>query len=1175
MGRIYDTFGNLNYANEAEVSQKFLLPLLCEYLSYDRNTEVLPERNFAAFDIPQNRKQRISSRELLCRPDFVLVIGTTAAAVVDAKDPAESLDDHLDQLRAYCIGAETNLLLITNGVELRLYDANDLIFLAKSIEELDLCFDTLKTLLAKDNVAAKTLVERVVEAVSSQTGVRSPAEIADEAARRVAVANSDFTSYLTFISAAVSAELMLPAIVADALAGQPLRVASGALLHVARPEGQRREPLSEILAANDRLMIVGESGLGKTTLLREVLEQQAGRCLRLESTTIPVFLRLGDFNGTRTLEEQISDVFLRTGTRIPPERVCTLLHEGRLQLLLDAYDEAFAAQQPYLLRSLRGVVHDYHRCKIVVTTRPLFKPSLGLAEIELTDLAPEDIERFVCEQLDATSALTFLSELRRRRLTREASNTLLLTLMVLLFKRDNTLPRTRRLVLDAVLERVVVRELDKPVRFATALPWTFLERLLSRLAYEAFLRDAGYHLEQTSADAVLVEALVEAERSRHVQSGFSTSHLLEQLYATGLVSTAESGIVFWHRAIMDHFASRETAHRIDVNAIDLSIVAGAPRWYAVLPAAIPHCKDPETAVSRICERNVFMAARCGLEHDGLSSELRQKIVGHLATLCRSDFLQVRADSSSLLRSLDWPEATAELEILIDTATGDQQANAAYEVSLRRPELSSSLATLALSWRQTDGMAVLPPAAAAIAILGEDDTPDAEDRIIEVWAREGDMFVADAAQSALLRLHKRGRLTRRTIDRLVDWALSQDEQHRSRRGSVVRVLGKIGDFPAGERIIQALCERNPVDHRDLEKFLEGVEDSDLQRRMFDAATNSSLSTDQREMFARVLSEIPGIPPEWYRAIYGDRDFRVRAFGLRGLGRCPFAEITDAVEAALIVPPMDMIRQDQGYEFLQACAFEILAAAQKLTRLLEPEKAVTSYFSQGVYRLIDAVSDQRLTEFLPTIREFLTRNRVPRLSVSLCYCIVALGDVDGCMAGLGKLLDEHPNDQFVAHAVVENAHKLPQAEATAIIMRIWNRVTAVEDINAFLHAKCVEAMRRVGAREELKAAAAWSAENGRHHIEGERALRELIGVLQPTDEPWLIKVIEGLRKRGGGFALRRALELAGFIGSNAAFKQLEPFLDDNYDLFRDTAFRACHNIRQRQGVVWHRDLERVGS
>lgn len=110
VGRIYDALGSLTYANEAEVSQKFLVPLLAEHLGYDRNAEILPERHFAAFDIPQNRKERLSSRELLCRPDYVLVVGSAPVAVVDSKDPNENLDDHLDQLRAYCIGAGTNQL---------------------------------------------------------------------------------------------------------------------------------------------------------------------------------------------------------------------------------------------------------------------------------------------------------------------------------------------------------------------------------------------------------------------------------------------------------------------------------------------------------------------------------------------------------------------------------------------------------------------------------------------------------------------------------------------------------------------------------------------------------------------------------------------------------------------------------------------------------------------------------------------------------------------------------------------------------------------------------------------------------------------------------------------------------------------------------------------------------
>lgn len=62
MGIIRDRFGNRTYANEAEVSQRFVLPLL-ELLGYALDSEVVPERRFPALTIPLNRTKRGSTKD--------------------------------------------------------------------------------------------------------------------------------------------------------------------------------------------------------------------------------------------------------------------------------------------------------------------------------------------------------------------------------------------------------------------------------------------------------------------------------------------------------------------------------------------------------------------------------------------------------------------------------------------------------------------------------------------------------------------------------------------------------------------------------------------------------------------------------------------------------------------------------------------------------------------------------------------------------------------------------------------------------------------------------------------------------------------------------------------------------------------------------------------------------
>ena len=101
MGIIAETFGELTFENEAAVSQNFLVPLLANHLGYDATTDIVPERQYPAFDIPQNRTKRLPSHALQARPDYVLLVQGRAVAVVDSKGPDEDLDAHFEQCRQH------------------------------------------------------------------------------------------------------------------------------------------------------------------------------------------------------------------------------------------------------------------------------------------------------------------------------------------------------------------------------------------------------------------------------------------------------------------------------------------------------------------------------------------------------------------------------------------------------------------------------------------------------------------------------------------------------------------------------------------------------------------------------------------------------------------------------------------------------------------------------------------------------------------------------------------------------------------------------------------------------------------------------------------------------------------------------------------------------------------
>lgn len=1169
MGRIFDRFGQLTYATEADVSHRFVLPVLTEFLGYARS-EVLAEHSLPAFDIPQNRRRKLSTKSLQARPDFAVAVEPIRAvppiALVDAKAPSEDLDAHRDQLRAYCLAAGTNLLIITNGQELRAYDAAELVFIAKDVADLDLRFAELESLLGRQHAVTKGLHARLIELPPvEQRGKR-----VEHSVRARLIANSDFVPYLRRIQGGASSTVMLPSVIADALGGRPQRVRSTDLLRVRVERGTCS--VGEVLARAPRTLIIGESGIGKSTLLQELLEQDATRCLEGESTAIPVFLRLGEYVRSRSFEAQIQEVLGAGGVDLSTGDVRGRLQAGRFHLLLDAYDEAFSEELPFLARTLPALFRDYAACPVTITTRRVRVPSaLGAEEYELAQLSLEEIRKFVSAQLGDEDSWAFLEELRRKRLVREASNTLMLSLMILLFQRSRSLPRSRRLILDAMLDAVSARERKKPARFSAAIEWRRIEDFLGALAFRSFLDHDGYQIDEALAEKVLFREITAAEETRQIPIGLTTSHVIDQLAATGFLAKASGGLVFWHRAVMEHFASREAARLIDRGELDVADIARQLRWSSVLPSAVARCSNPATAIERTARENIFAAARCnGEQPDIVDASLRRRMVSRLLALVQSPFLQVRREGIAALRLLPWSDATAALRSILETGEGQAQVDALHELAVRDSKSALELVELPIAWRYGTGEPdALTSSAARIAALGESTSEDAQDRILTIWGASRDMFADWESRRALLQLWSRRLLSQATINRLVGTALSDSDDVRSQRSAIADILATVKEPSAIRGIIDGIMTAaRPDSFWDLECVLEAVEAEPLRKEIFDAACNQMLSARRRETFARVLSRMKGIPSAWYRALYADSDLRIRGFGLAGLRREPFADIADLVDRALNIALPDGDSIADGYDFLQACAFDALAEAGRLELLLDEAHRRFPLTRVGAHRLATHIARQRLSAFVPMVARLLERLHAPALVVDLCFCLAELGAPDG-EARLAQVLLE--GDQFQLAWALERAPRLTHDRACEIVRKVWHRIIEGTWDSDFLHDRCVEAMERLGMREQLKDAVYWSIENDRHGLRSERALRGMLSVAGPSDEEWAISMLALTQARGGSVA--RALQLLGQIGGQRAIEMVMPFLGETWPPLRNVAFIAIQNIHHRVGVVWWGDVERL--
>jgi NACHT domain/Type I restriction enzyme R protein N terminus (HSDR_N) len=1179
MGKAFERFGALRFENEQEVNQNFLIPLLTEFLGYALE-EILPEYNFRTVQFQVNRRNSITIENLLARPDYVLTLdGDQYVCVCECKAPDQTLDEHLGQLVAYCSAVGTNLLLITNGSDLRVYDAHALIFQARDIGQLDLQFKQLDILISRRSAERLKVLDRIRLSDPTAAGVGEDVHAAR--ASSVAVAISDYREYLHRVVRDVPASADLPQALREAF-GTGLRTSSAEIPHqFGSAEGRsnsRPYSVRDLLDQDvfQRLLLVGESGIGKSSLMRQLVVEQARRCLALESDVLPVLVELRRHTGGR-VEPLIQDSFARFGATVTIDEIRRLLSQNRMLLLLDAYDEAFDMTAPTLDRALESIVDIAGNSRIIVTTRPFCHPRIGFgSELHFEPLTGDAITKFLALQLGREAQSQFIVELKRNHLWGEASNTLLLSFLVLLYQRSRRLPSSRGQILAEVIDGVNKWEESKPERLRAGLRWRGVKLMLERLAFRVVGAGDGYRLDLAAVDAVVSETLAELKQVSRAPQTLTIDDALREMEATGFVRCEAQGIIFWHRALMEYFAASEAARRLDTAQLDPEPLAHFVAWDAVLPMALARASAASALIRSVAPVNIFCAAHALAEMEAPEGALVDDVTAGLASRCRSAVHSNRHEAATLLCRLRGGPVDLVLRRLLDDAPVGVQMIALREIARRGLPEAREIVSGRIDWEPAtlfflEGV----PQSAVLEALGELGDAESQRAILTQWKARRDMFTSGAAATALIATIERGTFVTEMRDALVDWLLSDSDEHLMNRcGDIARVLIRLGDTSIATRLADCV-ERSAGDgsivNMHAERILASFDDAKVVGLLLGRAANEALPVGARIRFARVLSESQAsLPVEGLRALFdGTDNHRLRAFALAGLSRHPYPQIEALVHAALLVPQSTQVDQlGWEYAFLQATAFRVLAHHHRLDLLLSERFHPSVLWDLGIDALVEAVSQQRLVTFSGWFKELLDKVSASRLKTRLAYALADLGEVTTAVALIDRILVDAAQEAFVPHEVVQGAHRLPEAQALRLVREVWSQTTVESGDGGHLRDVCIEALERIGSHaacEELCGLAEQVAQEP-ESLEIERTLRGVALLATSAKEEWLLDFLARhptLEK----FGHNRALYALGFIGTEKAIPALERFGGQGAsEEARDMCFRSIQAIYRRRGRVW---------
>ncbi|MCE7984761.1 MAG: NACHT domain-containing protein [Caldilinea sp. CFX5] len=401
---------------------------------------------------------------------------------------------------------------------------------------------------------------------------------------------------------AVAQTLATSKIDADLFFQRPGRLRRDADFAAERPQ-RVVGSIQEILTYAPRLVIQGQPGSGKSTMLRWLAIQLALRTLSQEQPAlaswddcIPFYLQLRTFaNKALPTPSEWPTLQVRQLALKPPDRwMHEVLSDGRAVVLIDGVDETPEGQRAELLQWLQEVMNAYPWARYIITSRPAaiklwpewidWSRSSGFLTLSLQEMELEQCFHFINQWHDAlqqslpdaaqreeVAALAEpLKQLVRQRdaLRRLARNPLLCSMICALHREHpHTMPQNRIKLYQNCVEMLMHRrDAERKVGSLADYP------PLSNIYEEVILRDYAHHLMlngESEEDLRDADHYFDELLQRVNLPGWTGERLRHYFVArTGLLfEPAEGRIAFAHRTFQEFLAAREIVKKNEIRML--------------------------------------------------------------------------------------------------------------------------------------------------------------------------------------------------------------------------------------------------------------------------------------------------------------------------------------------------------------------------------------------------------------------------------------------------------------------------------------------------------------------------------------------------------------------------------------------------------------------------------
>ncbi|CAG0989829.1 Internalin A [Methanosarcinales archaeon] len=392
------------------------------------------------------------------------------------------------------------------------------------------------------------------------------------------------------------------------------------------------KPVEEILNESPRLIIRGQAGYGKTTLIKWIAVKSAGQTFEKQLTswnnTIPFFIPLRQcVESSLPMPEEFPRLVAPAISGTMPEGwVHKCLESGRAVVLVDGVDEMPQLRRQEVYAWLKELAETYEKSRFIVTTRPpaveehwLDKEGFEDAEIQMMELP--DIHRFIDHWHDAVrEGLQYEEEkveleklksnlkeiIKQNRSIRNLASSPLLCAVICALHRDRhqQLPSDRIELYEAICHMMLERRAMEQSLLVETKDYPQLSYRQKR----ALLEDLAYRMMVNSWPMLKVERLDEIlERKLKNMEGTNQYKVsaIRKLFIerSGMIREPIPGqIDFIHRTFQEFLSAKAALDNGDIGLLCSKADDDQWREVIVLVAGLANMKIREEIINSLIER---------------------------------------------------------------------------------------------------------------------------------------------------------------------------------------------------------------------------------------------------------------------------------------------------------------------------------------------------------------------------------------------------------------------------------------------------------------------------------------------------------------------------------------------------------------------------------------------